>query len=94
MAKIIPPVGIRKHLDKLDKCIADLKKGNGSILAIAGEESYGKTYLIHRFAEEAKKQRNELKIVIEGIVPPIGSFNIGNIQPLLPFSLTVFNSSS
>jgi predicted ATPase len=78
-------IGIAKHIATLDKCLNDFKEGKGSILAVSGEEGYGKTYLLEAFAERAHEIMPSAKIIIEKNVSPIGSFNIANIQPLLPF---------
>jgi predicted ATPase len=85
MGDRIIKTGIRKHLEVFTSCLNDLSKGKGSIIAISGEEGYGKTHLLNTFAEEAKKNNSYVNIIFEKNVSPIGSFNIGNIQPLLPF---------
>ncbi|MFH1050245.1 MAG: AAA family ATPase [bacterium] len=81
----IKNIGIEKHLSVFDKCLSDFKEGKGSIIAISGEEGYGKTFLLNSFADRANEKESGIKIIIEKNVSPIGSFNIGNIQPLLPF---------
>lgn len=81
-----PKIVIRKNLELLDNCLDKLKSKEGSIIAISGDEGYGKTHLINAFAERANENYPESKIIIEKNASPIGSFNIGNIQPLLPFT--------
>jgi len=78
-------IGSKNHIALFDKCISEFNEGRGSIIAISGEEGYGKTFLLNSFAERANETMPSAKIIIEKNVSPIGSFNIGNIQPLLPF---------
>ena len=67
------------------KSLTNVRRGEGSIICIAGESGYGKSFLLDNYAEEcAKKESGVVGVMVEG-QPPIGSFNVGNLQPLLPF---------
>ncbi|TAL66886.1 MAG: hypothetical protein EPN82_16645 [Bacteroidetes bacterium] len=72
------------------ECLNELRKGNGSIICVSGETGFGKTHLLNYFQE----------LVVAGPKPvptavsvqcdaPIGTFKIGNLQPMLPFSRAI-----
>jgi hypothetical protein len=74
-----------QEIDIFRKALANARKGTGSIICISGENGYGKSFLLDIYTEEcAKKDSGVVGVNVEG-QPPIGNFNIGNIQPLLPF---------
>ncbi len=79
-------IGISQHVDLLIKSLDLLKSNRGSIIAIQGEEGFGKTHLCNVFAEKSKQMMSDLNIIIEKLPSPIGDFNISQMQSLKPFS--------
>ncbi|MDT3740515.1 MAG: AAA family ATPase [Candidatus Kapabacteria bacterium] len=66
-----------------------LKNGSGSIILLAGESGFGKSYLLNHYTELMKKQGAGVRSVFTEGQAPIGKFNLGNIQPLYPFSKAI-----
>jgi len=79
-------IGISQHIEILVNRLDFLKSKRGSIIAISGEEGFGKTYLCKVFAEKSKQLIPEMNIIIEKLPEPIGNFNISQMQSLKPFS--------
>ena len=95
-------IGIEEHIKIFNDKLLDLKSNKGAIFCISGEEGYGKSNLINMIAESASEKLKDIKVVIIKIQAPIGNFNLGQIQPLMPFTKTMeklitgetFNKSS
>ena len=79
---------LKRNLDFFKKQLNEAKKGTGSVMAVSGETGFGKTHLLNTFMMEADKDPKTVPIFVEGQAP-IGNFNVGNIQPLLPFTKVV-----
>ena len=84
-----------KHLIKaednrllIDKLLANLSKGKGSVLAIYGESSMGKSYFLNEANETCIRQGSIANIMVD-CQSPIGSFKVGKLQPMLPFSRAI-----
>ena len=75
---------LAKFQDAFDRLKHDQK---GSIICLSGETGMGKSFLMHRLTE--KLHEESVATVYVNSQAPIGNFNIGNIQPMLPFSRTV-----
>jgi AAA ATPase-like protein len=68
-----------------DKLI-DVRKQQGSIICIDGESGYGKTHVLNQFGKECMKGDSGVDAVVVEAQAPIGKFQVGNLQPLLPFT--------
>ncbi|MGA2298029.1 MAG: AAA family ATPase, partial [FCB group bacterium] len=71
------------------KSLDDLKKGKGKIFCISGETGFGKSYVLSSFNKDISLNQSGFESVLVEGQSPIGNFNVGNIQPLLPFSRAV-----
>ena len=81
-------IGQEENLAKFQDAFDRLKhEQKGSIICLSGETGMGKSFLMQRLTE--KLQKESVPTVYVNSQAPIGNFNIGNIQPLLPFSRTV-----
>ncbi|MBI5324813.1 MAG: AAA family ATPase [Ignavibacteriae bacterium] len=68
----------------------ELKKGKGSIICISGETGFGKTHLLKYFHDAAGSVSKPAPTsVFVQCDAPIGTFKIGNLQPMLPFSRAI-----
>lgn len=85
MSKTFRDQNIEHNQKLFRRCLTDLKKGSGAVIGISGETGFGKTHLLNMFSIEAGKHEDIMDIFVEGLAP-IGNFNVGNIQPLLPFT--------
>jgi predicted ATPase len=74
----------------INESLANLSKSNGSILVLSGESGFGKTHIINYYYEKYK-QKSTFKTVTTEAQYPIGNFNLGNLQPLYPFSKAIEN---
>ncbi len=83
--KIIGNERILSAFEQIKKSILHKK---GGIIAVNGETGMGKSYLLN-FLYEQIQNHNEIKAVFVDNQSPINEINIGNIQPLLPFSKAV-----
>ncbi len=81
-------VGIDKYFLKFKELLNSTIKGKGGILALSGENGLGKTHLLHKFNEDCSFRNNLQNVYVEN-QPPVGSVNVGQIQPLLPFSTAI-----
>lgn len=81
-------VGIEKYYSKFKELLNSTIKGKGAILAISGENGSGKTHLLHKFNEDCSSRSSLQNVYVEN-QPPVGSVNVGQIQPLLPFSTAI-----
>ena len=68
----------------------ELKKGKGSIVCVSGETGFGKTHLLNYFRllvdTGSKPSPTSVSVQCDA---PIGTFKIGNLQPMLPFSRAI-----
>jgi tetratricopeptide (TPR) repeat protein len=77
--------GIETELGLFEEKLHLLKNGKGSILAIEGEEGFGKSFLMYEMMKIARKDDALISIMVENEAP-IGNFNVSNLQQLKPFS--------
>ena len=75
--------------DRFTSCLNDIKKGKGSIICISGETGFGKTHLLKNYLEQAGLKNSGVAPVYVKCDAPIGSFKIGNLQPMQPFSRAI-----
>ncbi|MBX3042402.1 MAG: AAA family ATPase [Candidatus Kapabacteria bacterium] len=73
----------------LNEAINNAKSGNGSIIIISGEAGFGKTYLLNHYHNIYKTGSSGIRSVFAEGQSPIGKFNVGNLQPLYPFSKAI-----
>jgi predicted ATPase len=69
--------------------ISKVKNGNGSVILLSGESGFGKSYLLNFYADELKNPKYGVKSLFTEGQAPIGKFNLGNIQPLYPFTKAI-----
>ncbi len=81
-------IGNEKIRSAFGQLINNLKQNNGGTIAINGETGMGKSYILNYLYEQVK-DNDEVKAIIIDNQSPINDINIGNIQPLLPFSKAV-----
>ena len=79
-------IGIEDHIELFRTRIEELKQGKGSVISVKGESGFGKTHLAKTLSEESARRGAQVKAVMTEAQAPIGKFNLGNIQPLLPFT--------
>jgi hypothetical protein len=82
MSKII---GQKKQIQEIEILISDLIASKGSVIALSGDSSMGKTHLLNIIFEEYKVNQS-IRAVYTDNQEPIGSFKVSMIQPLYPFS--------
>ena len=75
-------------LPLVKQAVADLSKGKGSVIAVAGEAGMGKTHLLKYYNEKCEQLGEFIHYYIESQAP-IGNFKISKIQPLLPFARAI-----
>jgi energy-coupling factor transporter ATP-binding protein EcfA2 len=80
-----PIVARTEQLGTLRAQLKLLKNGKGSVVCVAGESAFGKTTLLRAFAGEAAHD-DELNMIYAECQTPVGTFNLGNLQPFLPFA--------
>ncbi|MFA6569924.1 MAG: AAA family ATPase [Bacteroidota bacterium] len=73
----------------IKKSLTDVKTGKGKIFCVGGETGTGKTHLLKELKSEVAENFTDITTLIVEGQSPIGSFNIGTLQPLLPFSRAV-----
>ncbi len=81
-------VGIHKHFANFRNLLISTTKNKGAILAIAGEAGLGKSNLLMKFNEDCNTRTNLQNVFVENQAP-VGSIQVGQIQPLLPFSTAI-----
>jgi hypothetical protein len=82
-------IDLKNRLDLFKRCISNARQGKGSILCVTGEIGFGKTHTLNTFAIECTTKGSGITGVYIESQAPIGKFNIGNIQPLLPFTRAI-----
>ncbi len=85
-SKII--IGQEDNLAICKKAIRETKKGNGSVIGIAGESGVGKSFFLNHLIDSLQNEE-ELNAVLVECQAPIGNFNVANIKPLDPFSRAI-----
>jgi hypothetical protein len=75
-----------------EDALKGLKKGQGNFLLLGGDTGTGKSHIIQYFKEylqkfnseniDSKKKEKQIYDVYVACKPPIGSFNIGTMEPL------------
>ncbi|MES2765234.1 MAG: AAA family ATPase [Bacteroidota bacterium] len=80
-----PIVARTEQLGTLRAQLQLLKSKKGSVICIAGESAFGKTTLLRAFAGEASRD-TEINVIYAECQAPVGAFNLGNLQPFLPFA--------
>ncbi|MFP4527414.1 MAG: ATP-binding protein [Candidatus Kapaibacterium sp.] len=86
MAESIKIVGQDHNIALFRDKLNQAKKGQGSVMVIQGEAGFGKSHLMNKYLEIAsEKNSGAIGIYVESQAP-IGTFKVGNLQPLLPFS--------
>jgi hypothetical protein len=81
-------VGIDKHYALFKDLLGKTLKGKGGILAISGESGMGKTFLLQKFNEDCSFRSNIQNAYVEN-QNVVGNVQLGQIQPLLPFSKAI-----
>lgn len=71
----------------LNRALADLRTGRGSLLFLRGEAGMGKSHAVSTLAEAAKSTGQPCVRV--DCTPPIGSVQLASIQPLQPFGRAI-----
>ncbi|MDX9790777.1 MAG: AAA family ATPase [Candidatus Kapaibacterium sp.] len=72
-----------------EEAVRKSKNGTGSIILLPGEAGFGKTYILNHYHQEHKKASKGVRAVYAEGQAPIGKFNVGNIQPLYPFTKSI-----
>lgn len=78
-------IGREDDLLIIRDALKKLENGKGSIICISGESGYGKTSLLKKVVQESVNDFAIISIYVQ-CQPPIGNFNVSNIQPLYPFA--------
>jgi len=84
--KLIANTEIKKTFDDAINLL--LKKKRGSVIAINGEEGYGKSFILEFLSNQIKENEQ----IVAGFADnqsPLSDLNIGKIQPLQPFATIV-----
>lgn len=72
------------QLEILRSARARLAKKQGTLLFLPAESGYGKTALLKAFVQENISKAGTTTVLVE-CQSPVGSFQVGNLQPLHPF---------
>ncbi|OGU96533.1 MAG: hypothetical protein A2475_01895 [Ignavibacteria bacterium RIFOXYC2_FULL_35_21] len=70
-------------------CLNEVRKGKGSVICVSGETGFGKTHLLKNYLEQAGVKNSGVAPVYVQCDAPIGTFKIGNLQPMQPFSRAI-----
>ena len=81
-------IGIEKYFKTYKELLNSAIKGKGSILAISGESGMGKTTLLNKLNEDCSLRPSISNVMVDN-QSPIGSLELGKIQPLLPFTRAI-----
>lgn len=84
-------IGQEDLFKKLKKGMSKLHSGEGSVFLLDGEAGFGKTNLLAAIDEDCKESVSDIVSVYVETQTPVGSFNVANLQPLLPFTRVVEN---
>ncbi len=79
-------VNIQDKLEIFNEALLKLNRGKGSFICINGDTGYGKSFLLEAFNKFVKGRQGLYQSVIVENQSPIGNFDVGLIQPLLPFT--------
>lgn len=79
-------IGNEYSQNLLIDCINNAKKGMGAVIAVSGDTGYGKSHLLQYMYNEALRRAGGIASVHVECQQPVGNFNVGNLQPLLPFT--------
>ena len=71
----------------LNRALAEVRSGRGSLLFLRGEAGMGKSHAVTALAEAAKSTGQPCVRV--DCTPPIGSIQVASIQPLQPFGRAI-----
>lgn len=82
-------VGNKYLLNLFDENAKKAKHGSGSIILLSGESGFGKTHILNYLHNNFKSAAKGIKSVFSEGQAPIGKFNVGNIQPLIPFTKAI-----
>ncbi|GAB1373076.1 hypothetical protein MASR1M45_31400 [Candidatus Kapaibacterium sp.] len=78
-----------KHLDTvIEESNKLLSQSKGSIVLVSGESGFGKSYALNYYFTKFNSSNNRRAVYSEA-QSPIGKFNLGNLQPLFPFSKAI-----
>lgn len=80
-----------KELGIFRSKLSDLKDGKGAVISISGESGFGKSYLLEAIESLSAQKNSNVTCVSVRNQGPIGKFNVGNIQPLFPFTKAMEN---
>jgi hypothetical protein len=69
-----------------DEKLIEVRKKHGSIICLEGETGYGKSHVLNQLGLKCAEGDTGVDAVIVETQAPIGKFQIGNLQPLLPFT--------
>ena len=86
MSENINLVGNQFFSSLFDESVRKAQSGSGSIILLTGESGFGKTHILNHYLELYKTGAKGIRAVFTEGQAPIGKFNVGNIQPLFPFS--------
>lgn len=89
MSEKLSLVGNEYFSNIFEESVKNAKNNKGSIILLSGESGFGKTHILGYFHDEYKHGTLGIKSVFTEGQAPIGKFNVGNIQPLYPFSKAI-----
>lgn len=69
-------------IENLSELAINASKGHGSVVLIAGESGYGKTFLVNNLVAKFNSSNTNIAAIYSENEAPIGKFVISNIQPL------------
>jgi len=78
MSKLL---NIKPHIEKFDKLINEMQKGNFNALFVKGEKGVGKSSLLREFSLQCQKQTEPIINLIVSNEKPLGQFNLSNVSP-------------
>jgi len=82
-------ISFPEYDELLVSCLNEVRKGKGSIICVSGETGFGKTHLLKNYLEQAGVKNSGVAPVYVQCDAPIGTFKIGNLQPMQPFSRAI-----
>ena len=88
MSEIKQLIRTEENWQLIEKLLANLKKGSGSILAIHGETGMGKSYFMEEINRSCNRRSNITNVMVD-CQAPIGSFKVGKLQAMMPFARAI-----
>lgn len=78
MSKLL---NIKPHIEKFDKLLNEMQKGNFNVLFVKGEKGVGKSSLLREFSLHCQTQTEPIINLIVTNEKPLGQFNLSNVSP-------------